>query len=44
LESLNKSEKDIKKKDVSPSFENAKDAVSWLRDPKRKMVNEGYVH
>lgn len=33
---LKESMEDIKKGRVSPTFTNAKDAVAWLNDPKRK--------
>lgn len=35
---LKESMEDIKKGKVSPGFTNAKDAISWLNDPKREYV------
>ncbi len=40
LASLRESEEDIKQGRVSPSFDNATDALAWLDDPKRKYQNE----
>lgn len=40
LHSLKQSDEDIKKGRVSPSFDNAKDAIAWLHNPKRKYQNE----
>ncbi|MGH8651208.1 MAG: type II toxin-antitoxin system RelB/DinJ family antitoxin [Burkholderiales bacterium] len=39
IESLKKSEEDIKAGRVSPSFTNAKDAISWLDDPNASYAN-----
>jgi addiction module RelB/DinJ family antitoxin len=41
IEVLKESEADRKAGEVSPSFDNAEDAIAWLNDPKRKFVNEG---
>lgn len=38
--SMKESEEDVKKGFVSPSFDNAKDAIAWLDNPKRKYVNQ----
>lgn len=40
IKSMKESEEDIKKGFVSPSFDNAKDALAWLDNPKRKYVNQ----
>ena len=40
LQALKKSQKDIKKGFVSPSFDNAKGALRWLKDPKAKYANQ----
>lgn len=40
IRELKKSEEDIKKGWVSPSFINAKDAIAWLHDPHRKYVRQ----
>ena len=41
IEALKESEKDIKADRVSSAFTNAKDAIAWLDNPKRKYDNEG---
>lgn len=41
IDDLQAAEKDTRKGKVSPAFDNAKDAVKWLRDPKAKYQNEG---
>lgn len=38
LKSLEESETDRKKGRVSPSFDNSKEAVSWLKNKKRKYA------
>ncbi len=40
VQSLREAEKEIKKGWVSPSFDNAEDAITWLDNPKRKYVNQ----
>lgn len=40
LDSLRESMEDIKNGEVSPTFTNAEDAISWLNDPKRKYENK----
>lgn len=40
LESLREAEEDIKAGRVSPTFDNAKDAIAWLDNPKRKYANQ----
>ena len=37
---LKESEEDRKNGWVSPGFDNAKDAVAWLKNPKRKYVRD----
>jgi len=37
---LKEAREDIKKGFVSPTFDNAEDAIAWLDDPKRKYVNQ----
>ncbi len=39
-QSLKESEEDRKNGWVSPRFNNAKDSIAWLKDPKRKYVRE----
>jgi len=39
LDSLKKSEEDVKAGRVSPSFTNAKDATAWLDDPNASYAN-----
>ena len=41
IQALRESEEDRKKDRVSPSFDNAKDAIGWLNNPNRKYINEG---
>lgn len=38
IDSLKESKADIKAGRISPSFDNAEDALAWLDDPKRKYV------
>lgn len=38
IKALKKSEEDVKEGRVSPHFDNAKDALAWLDNPKRKYV------
>lgn len=40
LQALRESREDIKAGRVSPSFDNVKDAIAWLRDPKAKYANQ----
>ena len=40
IKSLKEAEQEIKEGWVSPSFDNAEDAVAWLNDPKAKYVNQ----
>lgn len=40
IKALKESEKDIKNGFVSPSFDNAEDAIAWLRNPKAKYANQ----
>lgn len=40
IKSMKESEEDVKKGFVSPGFYNAKDAIAWLDNPKRKYVNQ----
>lgn len=40
IKSLNEAEADIKAGRVSPSFDNTKDAIAWLHDPKAKYANQ----
>lgn len=40
IKSLKEAEEDIKAGRVSPSFDNIKDALAWLDNPKRKYVNQ----
>jgi addiction module RelB/DinJ family antitoxin len=39
IQALKESEKDIKAGRVSPSFDNADDAVKWLNNPNAKYAN-----
>lgn len=39
IESLRKSEEDVKAGRVSPTFTNAKDAIAWLDDPNASYAN-----
>lgn len=43
LESLKKSEEDIKVGKVSPTFDNAKDAIAWLDNPNAYYGNGNKV-
>jgi addiction module RelB/DinJ family antitoxin len=43
LDALKKSEEDIKAGRVSPSFNNARDAIAWLEDPKATYKNGNRV-
>ena|SRR3989344_1834146 len=38
ISALKESREDIKRGRVSPAFENAADAVSWLKDPRKKYA------
>ena len=40
IQSLKEAEKEIKEGWVSPSFDNAEDAIVWLDNPKSKYVNQ----
>jgi len=40
IQALKESKADIKAGRVSPTFDNAKDAIAWLNDPKKKYVNQ----
>jgi len=40
LQALEESQKDIKKGFVSPAFDNAEEALKWLKDPKAKYANQ----
>lgn len=40
LKLLEESKKDIKTGRVSPSFNNAKDAIEWLNSPKKKYAGK----
>lgn len=40
IKSLKEAEEDIKAGRVSPTFNNAKDAIAWLRNPKAKYANQ----
>lgn len=40
LEALKESEKDIREGRVSPTFTNARDAIKWLNDPKRRFTGK----
>lgn len=40
IKSLEEAGEDIKAGRVSPTFNNAKDAISWLRNPKAKYANQ----
>jgi antitoxin component of RelBE/YafQ-DinJ toxin-antitoxin module len=39
LRKLEKAEEGIKKGEVSPAFDNVKDAIAWLNSPNRKYEN-----
>ncbi len=40
VQALKESEEDIKNGFASPGFDNAKDAVAWLKNPRRKCANQ----
>ncbi len=40
IESINEAEKELREGDVSPSFDNARNAIAWLNNSKRKYVNQ----
>lgn len=40
LKALKASKEDIKKGRVSPSFDNAKDAIKWLNSPNKRYAGE----
>lgn len=40
IKSIKEAEADIKAGRVSPSFDNAEDAIAWLKDPKAKYANK----
>lgn len=40
LNSLKESQNDINKGDISPSFEDADEAIKWLNDPNKKYENQ----
>jgi len=40
IKEIKEAEKEIKEGHMSPSFDNAKDAVKWLRNKKRKYENK----
>ncbi|MBI2017924.1 type II toxin-antitoxin system RelB/DinJ family antitoxin [Candidatus Daviesbacteria bacterium] len=40
IQSLKEAEDDIKAGRVSPTFDNAKDAIAWLHNPKAKYANQ----
>lgn len=40
IKSLAQAKKDIKEGYISPAFDNPKDALKWLHDPKAKYVNQ----
>lgn len=42
LNMITESEEDIKKGNISPSFDNAKGAVAWLNNKERKYANQLY--
>jgi len=39
IKALKESEEDRKTGRVSPSFDNSKDAIKWLNDPKARFIN-----
>lgn len=43
IKALKESAEDIRKGRVSPTFDNAEDAIKWLEDPKAKYQNEDRV-
>ena len=44
IQALKESEEDRKAGRVSPSFNNAKDAIKWLDDPKSRFANGDKVY
>jgi len=40
IKALKESAEDYKKGRVSPTFDNAKEAVAWLENPRRKYANQ----
>lgn len=40
IKALKEAEDDFKKGYISPSFDNAEDAIAWLKDPKAKYANQ----
>lgn len=40
IQALKESKADIKAGRVSPTFTNAKDAIAWLNNPKKKYANQ----
>lgn len=40
IQSIKQAEEDRKKGYISPTFDNAKDAIAWLNDPHAKYENE----
>lgn len=40
IKSMKESEENVKNGFVSPSFDNAEDAIAWLDNPRRKYVNQ----
>jgi addiction module RelB/DinJ family antitoxin len=41
IKALKEAEMERESGDISPSFDNVRDATDWLNDPNRKYVNEG---
>lgn len=44
IKALKESEEDRKAGRVSPSFDNAKDAIKWLNDPKARFIDGSKAH
>jgi addiction module RelB/DinJ family antitoxin len=40
IKEIEEAEREIKKGEVSPDFNNANDAIKWLRNKKRKYANK----
>ncbi len=40
IECLEQAREDLKNGNVSPAFDNAEDAIKWLRDENRKYANQ----
>ena len=40
IKAIKEAEEDRRAGRVSPEFDNTKDAISWLNNPKRKFINE----